>query len=125
MKKLDATFNYDTLLELPEDNSSLQHFHRPPKEHGIARKVALPVRVSDFLIEKIQLFAKVVLATGEPVAAIQYEKVAAQVEGNSSLYLLTLSFPLRFTRAPWRFLSTCSVRGGPFTGFRAASFTKN
>ncbi len=82
-KKLAATFNYDTLLELPEDNPFLERFYRDPKSAALPTQLHFllqrsqqiqalrqddlfkPVRVADFLIEKDQLFAEVTLDSDE------------------------------------------------------------
>lgn len=82
-KKLAATFNYDTLLELPEDNPFLQRFYRDPKSAALPTQLHFllqrsqqiqalrqsdmfkPVRVADFLIEKDHLFAQVTLDSDE------------------------------------------------------------
>ncbi|MFI2813136.1 MULTISPECIES: deoxynucleoside kinase [Microbulbifer] len=82
-KKLAATFNYDTLLELPEENPFLERFYRDPKSAALPTQLHFllqrsqqiqslrqddifnPVRVSDFLIEKDQLFAEVTLDADE------------------------------------------------------------
>lgn len=82
-KKLAATFNYDTLLELPEENPFLERFYRDPKSAALPTQLHFllqrsqqiqalrqddmfkPVRVSDFLIEKDHLFAEVTLDSDE------------------------------------------------------------
>jgi deoxyadenosine/deoxycytidine kinase len=78
-KKLAATFNYDTLLEQPEDNPFLERFYRDPQGAALPTQLHFllqrsqqiqalrqndmfkPVRVADFLIEKDHLFAEVTL----------------------------------------------------------------
>ncbi|WP_240914391.1 deoxynucleoside kinase [Microbulbifer harenosus] len=82
-KKLAATFNYDTLLELPEENPFLERFYRDPKNAALPTQLHFllqrsqqiqalrqddlfkPVRVADFLIEKDHLFAEVTLDSDE------------------------------------------------------------
>lgn len=82
-KKLAATFNYDTLLELPEENPFLERFYRDPKSAALPTQLHFllqrsqqiqalrqddlfkPVRVADFLIEKDHLFAEVTLDSDE------------------------------------------------------------
>ncbi|MEX2963715.1 deoxynucleoside kinase [Microbulbifer sp. TYP-18] len=82
-KKLAASFNYDTLLELPEDNPFLQRFYRDPRNAALPTQLYFllqrsqqiqalrqndifkPVRVADFLIEKDYLFAEVTLDADE------------------------------------------------------------
>ncbi|WP_444937654.1 deoxynucleoside kinase [Microbulbifer sp. JMSA002] len=82
-KKLACTFNYDTLLELPEENPFLERFSRDPKNAALPTQLHFllqrsqqiqalrqddlfePVRVADFLIEKDQLFAQVTLDADE------------------------------------------------------------
>jgi len=82
-KKLAETFNYETLLEQPKENPFLQRFY--DQEEGAALATQLfflfqrvkqmqgirqndmfqPVRVSDFLLEKDELFARVTLDEDE------------------------------------------------------------
>jgi deoxyadenosine/deoxycytidine kinase len=75
-KRLAQTFNYDIVLEKPEDNPFLERFYRNPKQHALATQLFFlfqraqqlqelkqddlfePVRVADFLIEKDVLFAR-------------------------------------------------------------------
>ena len=75
-KRLAATFNYDMLLENSEENPFLERFYHNPKQTALATQLFFlfqraqqiqqirqddlfePVRVSDFLIEKDQLFAR-------------------------------------------------------------------
>ncbi|AMX04038.1 deoxynucleoside kinase [Microbulbifer thermotolerans] len=82
-KKLAATFNYDTLLEQPQDNPFLERFYQDPKSFALPTQLHFllqrsqqiqalrqddlfkPVRVSDFLIDKDQLFAEVTLDADE------------------------------------------------------------
>lgn len=82
-KKLAATFNYDTLLELPQENPFLERFYRDPQNAALPTQLHFllqrsqqiqalrqddlfkPVRVSDFLIQKDQLFAEVTLDADE------------------------------------------------------------
>ena len=82
-KKLAASFNYDTLLEDAEDNPFLEKFYRNRKQAALATQLFFlfqraqkiqdlrqadifePVRVSDFLIEKDPLFARINLDTDE------------------------------------------------------------
>ncbi|MCO1334664.1 deoxynucleoside kinase [Microbulbifer sp. OS29] len=82
-KKLASTFNYGTLLELPEENPFLERFYRDPQSAALPTQLHFllqrsqqiqalrqddifePVRVSDFLIEKDQLFAEVTLDKDE------------------------------------------------------------
>jgi len=82
-KKLAETFNYETLLEQPKENPFLKRFY--DQEEGAALAAQLfflfqrvkqmqgirqndmfqPVRVSDFLLEKDELFARVTLDEDE------------------------------------------------------------
>lgn len=82
-KHLAHTFNYDTLLEQPSENPFLERFYRDPKNSALPTQLFFlfqraqqlrdlrqddifePVRVSDFLMEKDQLFAKVTLDEDE------------------------------------------------------------
>lgn len=75
-KRLAGTFNYDIVLEKPEDNPFLERFYRNPKQHALATQLFFlfqraqqlqdlkqddlfePVRVADFLIDKDMLFAR-------------------------------------------------------------------
>lgn len=75
-KRLAETFNYDIVLEKPEDNPFLERFYRNPKQHALATQLFFlfqraqqlqelkqddlfePVRVADFLIDKDMLFAR-------------------------------------------------------------------
>lgn len=76
-------FNYDMLLEQPEGNPFLERFYRDPKSTALPTQLFFlfqranqiqslrqndlfePVRVSDFLIDKDQLFARVTLDDDE------------------------------------------------------------
>lgn len=82
-KHLAQTFNYDTLLEQPQENPFLERFYRDPKNSALPTQLFFlfqraqqlrdlqqndlfePVRVSDFLMEKDQLFAQVTLDDDE------------------------------------------------------------
>ncbi len=82
-RHLAHTFNYPTLLEQPVENPFLERFYTDPKANALAtqlffllqrakqlqelRQTELSqlVRVSDFLIEKDQLFAQVILDDDE------------------------------------------------------------
>lgn len=75
-KRLAETFNYDIVLEKPEDNPFLERFYRNPRQHALATQLFFlfqraqqlqelkqddlfePVRVADFLIDKDMLFAR-------------------------------------------------------------------
>ena len=93
-KKLAASFNYSTLLEDTEDNPFLEKFYRNRKQAALATQLFFlfqraqkiqdmrqadifePVRVSDFLIEKDPLFARINLERDEFQL---YEKVYQQL----------------------------------------------
>ena len=93
-KKLAASFNYSTLLEDAEDNPFLEKFYRNRKQAALATQLFFlfqraqkiqdmrqadifePVRVSDFLIEKDPLFARINLERDEFQL---YEKVYQQL----------------------------------------------
>ncbi len=82
-KNLAQLFNYDVLLEQPEENPFLERFYRSPKTAALQAQLFFlfqranqleqlrqndmfePVRVADFLIEKDQLFAQVTLDDDE------------------------------------------------------------
>jgi len=82
-KKLAASFNCSTLLEGAEDNPFLERFYRNRKQAALATQLFFlferaqkiqdmrqadifePVRVSDFLIEKDPLFARINLEQDE------------------------------------------------------------
>ncbi len=75
-RRLAETFNYDILLEKPEENPFLERFYDNPSQGALATQLFFlfqrarqiqdlrqddlfePVRVADFLIDKDQLFAK-------------------------------------------------------------------
>lgn len=76
-------FNYDMMLEQPEENPFLERFYQDPKATALQTQLFFlfqrakqlealrqddifePVRVADFLIEKDQLFASVILDDDE------------------------------------------------------------
>ncbi|ACE84624.1 deoxynucleoside kinase [Cellvibrio japonicus] len=82
-RNLAQLFNYDTLLEQPEQNPFLERFYRDPKSTALPTQLFFlfqranqihslrqndlfePVRVADFLIDKDQLFARVTLDDDE------------------------------------------------------------
>lgn len=82
-KRLAATFNYDILLEEPETNPFLERFYRDRRTHALPVQLHFlfqrmqklqalrqgdifqQVRVSDFLIDKDPLFARVTLEDDE------------------------------------------------------------
>ena len=82
-KRLAATFNYDILLEEPETNPCLERFYRDRRTHALPVQLHFlfqrmqklqalrqgdifqQVRVSDFLIDKDPLFARVTLEDDE------------------------------------------------------------
>ncbi len=75
-RRLADSFNYDILLEKPEENPFLERFYSNPRQHALATQLFFlfqrsrqiselrqddlfrPVRVTDFLIEKDHLFAR-------------------------------------------------------------------
>ena len=93
-KKLAASFNYDTLLEDPEENPFLEKFYRNRQQAALATQLFFlfqraqkiqdmrqadifePVRVADFLVEKDPLFARINLEREEFQL---YEKVYQQL----------------------------------------------
>jgi deoxyadenosine/deoxycytidine kinase len=93
-KKLAASFNYETLLEDAEENPFLEKFYRNRKQAALATQlfflfqraqkiqdmrqadIFAPVRVSDFLVEKDPLFARINLERDEFQL---YEKVYQQL----------------------------------------------
>ncbi len=82
-KRLAATFNYDTLLEQPEDNPFLERFYKDKSSAALPTQLFFlfqrvkqlktlcqgdmfqPVRVADFLMEKDPIFAQVTLDEDE------------------------------------------------------------
>ncbi len=82
-KNIARLFNYDVLLEQPEENPFLARFYQNPKSAALPTQLFFlfqranqleslrqgdifePVRVADFLIEKDQLFAQVTLDDDE------------------------------------------------------------
>jgi len=97
-KKLACSFNYQTLLEDAEDNPFLEKFYQNGKQAALATQLFFlfqrsqkiqdmrqadifePVRVSDFLIEKDPLFARINLDSNEFQL---YEKVYQQLTINA------------------------------------------
>ena len=93
-KKLASSFNYQTLLEEAGDNPFLEKFYQQGKQAALATQLFFlfqrtqkiqdmrqadifePVRVSDFLIEKDPLFARINLDSNEFQL---YEKVYQQL----------------------------------------------
>jgi len=93
-KKLAATFNYEALLERPEDNPFLERFYQDRRNAALPTQLFFlferaryvqelrqgelfePVRVADFLIEKDRLFAQVNLDADEMKL---YENIYAHV----------------------------------------------
>jgi deoxyguanosine kinase len=93
-KKLAASFNYDTLLEDPEENPFLERFYSNRQQAALATQLFFlfqraqkiqdmrqadifePVRVADFLVEKDPLFARITLESEEYQL---YEKVYQQL----------------------------------------------
>jgi deoxyguanosine kinase len=93
-KRLAQSFNYQTLLEDAGDNPFLEKFYRNRKQAALATQLFFlfqrtqkiqdmrqadifePVRVSDFLIEKDPLFARINLDRDE---YLLYEKVFHQL----------------------------------------------
>lgn len=82
-RNIAQLFNYNMLLEQPEENPFLERFYRDPKSTALPTQLFFlfqranqlqdlrqddifePVRVADFLIEKDQLFARVTLDDDE------------------------------------------------------------
>jgi len=82
-KNIGRLFNYDMLLEQPEENPFLGRFYQDPKSTALPTQlfflfqranqlqalrqddIFAPVRVADFLIEKDQLFAQITLDDDE------------------------------------------------------------
>lgn len=82
-RNIARLFNYDMLLEQPEENPFLERFYRDPRSTALPTQLFFlfqranqlqslrqddmfaPVRVADFLIEKDQLFARVTLDDDE------------------------------------------------------------
>lgn len=82
-KNIGRLFNYDMLLEQPEENPFLARFYQDPKSTALPTQLFFlfqranqlqalrqddifePVRVADFLIEKDQLFAQITLDDDE------------------------------------------------------------
>lgn len=82
-KRLAHSFNYETLLEKAEENPFLERFYQDPRSNALPTQLYFlfqrmrklqnlrqgdifqPVRISDFLIDKDPLFAKVTLDDDE------------------------------------------------------------
>ena len=91
---LAQSFNYEILLEDSEDNPFLKDFYKNPERNALATQLFFlfqrvqkiqslrqadifsPVRISDFLIEKDPLFAKITLSIDELEL---YKKVYSQL----------------------------------------------
>ena len=89
-KLLAESFGYETFLEQPSNNPFLEDFYRNPSQGALATQlfflfqrvkqiqelkqgdIFLPVRVSDFLLDKDKLFAKATLSEEE---LLLYEKI--------------------------------------------------
>ena len=93
-KRLAESFNYETLLERPEENPFLASFYKNRRQNALATQLSFlfqraqqiqdmrqqdlfsPVRISDFLIEKDRLFARANLEDNEFAL---YEQVYSQI----------------------------------------------
>ncbi|MBT5922800.1 MAG: deoxynucleoside kinase [Cellvibrionales bacterium] len=93
-KRLAESFNYETLLERPEENPFLAGFYKNRRQNALATQLFFlfqraqqiqdmrqqdlfsPVRISDFLIEKDRLFARANLEDNEFAL---YEQVYSQI----------------------------------------------
>ena len=93
-RRLAMTFNYEVMLEEPEANPFLERFYRNPQQAALATQLSFlfqraqaiqdwrqgdifaPVRVSDFLIDKDPLFARINLDVDEYQL---YDKVYRQL----------------------------------------------
>ena len=82
-QNLATTFEYETLLEMPQENPFLERFYADPKPNALPtqlyflfqrikqlkeikqRDMFHPVRVADFLLEKDPIFAQVTLDDDE------------------------------------------------------------
>jgi deoxyguanosine kinase len=82
-RKLAMTFNYEMLLEQPEENPFLARFYQSPRQYALQTQLFFlfqraeqmralaqnelfsPVRVSDFLLQKDRLFAELNLDQDE------------------------------------------------------------
>ena len=93
-KRLAESFNYETLLEEAEENPFLERFYQDRRSHALPTQLFFlfqrmrklqdlrqgdifqPVRVSDFLIEKDPLFARITLDDNEyHLYQTVYEKI--------------------------------------------------
>lgn len=93
-KRLAQSFNYEIVLEKPEENPFLERFYREPRKHALATQLFFlfqrarqiqemrqndlfsPVRVADFLMDKDHLFAQLTL---DPDEYELYQKVYAHM----------------------------------------------
>lgn len=89
-KRLAESFNYDIMLEKPEENPFLARFYNNPRQHALATQLFFlfqraqqlqaikqddlfePVRIADFLIDKDVLFAQLNL---DPDEFLLYQNV--------------------------------------------------
>ncbi len=99
-RRLAESFNYEILLEKPEDNPFLARFYRNPRQHALATQLSFllqrarqiedmrqedmfsPVRVTDFLIDKDMLFARQTL---EPEEFELYQQVYQHLTINAPI----------------------------------------
>lgn len=123
-KRLAQTFNYDIVLEKPEENPFLERFYRNPKQYALSTQLFFlfqraqqlqdlkqddlfePVRVADFLIDKDRLFARQNL---DPDEFVLYENVYQHLTLNAPLPDLVI-----YLQAPTHvLLSRIQKRGIP------------
>jgi deoxyguanosine kinase len=123
-KRLAQTFNYDIVLEKPEENPFLERFYRNPKQYALSTQLFFlfqraqqlqdlkqddlfePVRVADFLIDKDRLFARQNL---DPDEFVLYENVYQHLTLNAPVPDLVI-----YLQAPTHvLLSRIQKRGIP------------
>ncbi|MDO8909748.1 MAG: deoxynucleoside kinase [Pseudohongiella sp.] len=123
-KRLAQTFNYDIVLEKPEENPFLERFYRNPRQYALSTQLFFlfqraqqlqdlkqddlfePVRVADFLIDKDRLFARQNL---DPDEFVLYENVYQHLTLNAPVPDLVI-----YLQAPTHvLLSRIQKRGIP------------
>jgi deoxyguanosine kinase len=124
-RNLAQLFNYDTLLEQPEENPFLARFYQDPKSTALPTQLFFlfqranqmanlkqddlfkPVRVADFLLDKDQLFARVTLDDDELSIYQQvYERVIVDAPKPDLVIYLQAPLPVLSERIRQRGIAT-------------------
>lgn len=124
-RNLAQLFNYDTLLEQPEENPFLARFYQDPRSTALPTQLFFlfqranqmanlkqddlfkPVRVADFLLDKDQLFARVTLDDDELSIYQQvYERVIVDAPKPDLVIYLQAPLPVLSERIRQRGIAT-------------------